>query len=244
MRSTPATPTEPSPPLRKTAKPDGGRCLKLAELAGALRDRVVAGFRPYLETDDPLAALTALQQFRILCALRHGPFGVDNLNALVAEILADAGLLAPRRGWYRGQPLMVTHNDYNLALFNGDSGIILPDPSAGGELRAFFLSAEGRLRRFLPSRLPLHESAFAITVHKSQGSEFKKVLLILPENDAPVLTRELLYTGLTRAREGVELWASESVLRAAIARRVTRTSGLRDALLRPASESRQSGSNQ
>ena len=112
-------------------------------------------------------------------------------------------------------------------LFNGDSGIILPDPSAGGELRAFFLSAEGRLRRFLPSRLPVHETAFAITVHKSQGSEFKKVLLILPQSDAPILTRELLYTGLTRAREGVELWASESVLRAAISRRVTRSSGLR-----------------
>jgi exodeoxyribonuclease V alpha subunit len=212
-------------------------------LPEALRNRIVAGFRSYLKTDDPLEALASLQQFRILCALRRGPFGVENLNALVEEILADAGLLAPRRGWYRGQPVMVTQNDYNLALFNGDSGIILPDPDAGGELRAFFLSAEGRPRRFLPSRLPIHETAFAMTVHKSQGSEFKKVLLILPENDAPILTRELLYTGLTRAREGVELRASESVLRAAIARRVTRTSGLRDALAGPAKKSRQSGSN-
>ncbi|HEY3663188.1 MAG TPA: exodeoxyribonuclease V subunit alpha [Chthoniobacterales bacterium] len=201
-----------------------------ARLINALRDQVVAGFRPCLETEDPLQALTSLQQFRILCAVRHGPFGVENLNAVAEEILADAGLLTPRRGWYRGQPIMVTQNDYNLALFNGDSGIVLPDPAADGELRAFFLSAEGKVRRFLPSRVPIHETAFAITVHKSQGSEFGRVLLILPENDSPILTRELLYTGLTRARHGVEIWASEAVLRASIARRVTRTSGLRDAL--------------
>ena len=199
-------------------------------LISALRDQVVAGFRPCLETEDPLQALASLQQFRILCAVRHGTFGVANLNAVAKEILADAGLLTPRRGWYRGQPIMITQNDYNLALFNGDSGIVLPDTAADGELRAFFLSAEGKLRRFLPSRLPIHETAFAITVHKSQGSEFWKVLLILPKNDSPILTRELLYTGLTRARHGVEIWASERVLRASIARRVARASGLRDAL--------------
>ena len=130
--------------------------------------------------------------------MQQGPFGVENLNAIAEEVLADTGLLAPRRDWYRGQPIMVTQNDYNLSLFNGDSGIVLPDPSADGELRAFFLSAEGKPRRFLPSRLPVHETAFAITVHKSQGSEFGKVLLILPQNDSPILTRELLYTGLTR----------------------------------------------
>jgi len=202
----------------------------VSKLVSALRDRIVSGFRPSLQTDDPQEALRSLQEFRILCALRHGPFGVENLNAIGEEILADARLLAPRRGWYRGQPLMITQNDYNLSLFNGDSGIILPDPEASGDLRAFFLSAEGKLRRFLPSRLPVHETAFAITVHKSQGSEFGKVLLILPENDSPILTRELLYTGLTRAREGVTLWAAERTLRAGIGRRVTRNSGLRDAL--------------
>ena len=162
--------------------------------------------------------------------MRHGPFGIENLNTVAEEILAAAALLTPRRSWYGGQPIMVTQNDYNLALFNGDSGIILPDPTAGGELRAFFQNAGGGLRRFLPSRLPQHETAFAITVHKSQGSEFGNVLLVFPEKDAPILTRELLYTGLTRARGGVEIWASEAILRTAIARRVARTSGLRDAL--------------
>ncbi|MBA3651294.1 MAG: exodeoxyribonuclease V subunit alpha [Chthoniobacterales bacterium] len=215
-----------------------------AKLPAALQDRITTAFRPCLETDDPLQALARLQQFRILCALRHGPFGVENLNAIAEEILAQTGLLSPRPGGsYRGRPLTVTENDYNLGLFNGDSGIILPDPADGGELRAFFVSAEGKLRRFLPSRLPRHETAFAMTVHKSQGSEFSEILLLLPESDSQLLTRELLYTALTRAREQVEVWATERVLKAAIARRVTRVSGLQDALRTKAFGSRQSGSN-
>lgn len=203
----------------------------VAKLADTLGERLVSAFRPVLEDADPASALAQLQRFRILCAVRHGPFGVENLNALAEEILAGAGLLVPRPGgFYRGQPLTITENDYNLGLYNGDSGIILPDRDDGGELRVFFLSAKGNLRRFLPARLPRHETAFAMTVHKSQGSEFDRVLLILPEADAPLLTRELLYTGLTRARESVEIWASEAVLRASIARRVVRSSGLREAL--------------
>lgn len=201
-----------------------------AKLSSALRERVIAGFSPYLGTDDPIQALTQLQQFRILCAVRHGPFGTENLNAVAEEILAEARLIVPRRGCYPGQPLTITQNDYNLGLFNGDSGVILPDREDDGELRAFFLSAEGKLRRFLPSRLPQHETAFAMTVHKSQGSEFQRLLLLLPEKDSPLLTRELLYTAITRAREHVEIRAAESVLRAAVTRRVTRASGLREAL--------------
>ncbi len=199
-------------------------------LPEALRARVVEAFRPYLQETDPAAALAALQKFRILCALRHGPFGVENLNAVVEEILFGVGLLLPKPGWYPGQPIMITQNDYNLGLFNGDSGIVLTDPEAEGELRAFFVSSEGKIRRYLPSRLPAHETAFAITVHKSQGSEFEQVLLLLPDKDSPLLTRELLYTGMTRARRRVAIWASENILRAAIARPVNRSSGLRDAL--------------
>jgi exodeoxyribonuclease V alpha subunit len=200
------------------------------KLPTALRERVVAAFRPCLETDDPLQAIAQLERFRILGVLRHGPFGVENLNAIAAEILADTGLIIPRHGCYRGQPLTITQNDYNLGLFNGDSGIILPDPESGDELRAFFVSAEGRLRRFLPTRLPQHETAFAMTVHKSQGSEFDRLLLILPEKDSPLLTRELLYTAITRARKHVEIWSSEPVLRAALSRPTSRISGLGEAL--------------
>ena len=202
-------------------------------LASAFRELIIAGYRPALEAADPFTALAHLQQFRILCAVRHGPFGVENLNSLAEQILADAGLVTPRSGWYRGRPVMITRNDRNLQLFNGDSGIILPDAEAGGELRAFFVSAEGKLRRFLPSRLPPHETAFALTVHKSQGSEFDRLLLVLPERDSPLLTRELLYTAITRARSGVELWCSEDILRGAIERRTIRTSGLREALSAP-----------
>ena len=219
----------------------------LTNLAGALRHRVVDGFRGYLEAGEPQEALARLQTFRILCAVRHGPFGVENLNALTEELLADAGLLTPQRSWYRGQPLTITRNDYNLGLFNGDSGVILPDRESDGELRAFFFSPEGKLRRFLPARLPLHETAFAMTVHKSQGSEFERLLLILPEKDGPLLTRELLYTAITRARRHAEIWAPEGVLRGAIARQVRRNSGLRDALSVTGGtekiESRQSDSN-
>lgn len=200
------------------------------DLGRALRERIVAGFRPYLATDNPRAALAAQQQFRILCALRHGPFGVDNLNAVSEEALAHAGLLKPGSGWYAGRPLLITRNDHNLQLFNGDSGIILPDPESKGELRAFFLSPDGQLRRFLPSRLPQHETAFALTVHKSQGSEFDRLLLVLPDKDSPLLTRELLYTAITRARSRVELWGDEDVIRTAIGRRTVRYSGLREAL--------------
>jgi exodeoxyribonuclease V alpha subunit len=125
---------------------------------------------------------------------------------------------------------MITRNDYNLKLFNGDVGVILPDRGQGNELRAFFRDAGGNIRRLPPVMLPEHETVFAMTVHKSQGSEFTSVLLILPDNDSPVLTRELIYTGITRAKKNVEIWGSEGVFRAAVSRRIMRTSGLYDAL--------------
>jgi exodeoxyribonuclease V alpha subunit len=126
--------------------------------------------------------------------------------------------------------VLILRNDPQLKLFNGDVGLLWPDAEAGGEVRAFFLDAAGALRRLLPARLPAHETAYAMTVHKCQGSEFDRVLLMLPDRDTPVATRELVYTGLTRARRFVELWAGEAILRAAIARRTQRASGLREAL--------------
>jgi exodeoxyribonuclease V alpha subunit len=200
-----------------------------AQLKEALRARVTAGFSEFLKAPDPLVALAALAGFRILCALREGPFGVAGLNQATEEILEDAGLITPQNPWYARRPVMITRNDYNLKLFNGDIGLLLPDGD-GGEPRAFFPGPDNTLRKFLPLRLPEHETAYAMTVHKSQGSEFDRVLLILPERESPVLSRELLYTGITRARTSVELWFEEKVFRAALARRVTRTSGLCDAL--------------
>ena len=200
-----------------------------ARLVAALR-RPVEFYRGFLTAADPAEALRRLQDFRILCAVRRGPFGVENVNRLVEQLLADAGLISPAGPLYAGRPVLILRNEPRLRLFNGDVGLLLADAEAGGELRAFFLDAEGALRRVLPARLPEHETAFAMTVHKSQGSEFDRVLLVLPERDTPVATRELVYTGLTRARRAVELWASEAILRAAIARRTQRASGLREAL--------------
>ena len=109
-------------------------------------------------------------------------------------------------------------------------GILLPDAEAGNDLRAFFPATDGTFRKLHPLRLPEHETVYAMTVHKSQGSEFDNALLILPDKDYPVLSRELLYTGITRARKGIEIWGAENVFRAAVSRRIERTSGLRDAL--------------
>ncbi len=195
-----------------------------------LRQSVVSGYKGYLEKSDPAEALEGFGDFRVLCAVRNGPFGTIELNRLIEEALFQAKLLHEKGQWYCGRPVMVTRNDYNARLFNGDIGMTIQDAESTTEKRVIFGSAEGGFRRILPSRLPVHETAFAMTVHKSQGSEFAKALLILPEKDSLVLTRELLYTGLTRAREHMEVWASEEVLREAIAKRVARSSGLRDAL--------------
>jgi exodeoxyribonuclease V alpha subunit len=199
-------------------------------LPRALREVVEGGFADYLLTDDPGQSFQYLERFRILCAVREGPYGVIALNRTVEEILRDRGLIVSGRPWYRGRPVMITRNDYNLRLFNGDVGVVLPDPAGGGDLRVFFSAAEGTVRKFHPLLLPEHETVYAMTVHKSQGSEFDRVLLLLPDRESPVLTRELIYTGISRARGRVEIWGNEAVFRSAVARRIERTSGLRDTL--------------
>jgi exodeoxyribonuclease V alpha subunit len=146
--------------------------------------------------------------------------------------LESQGAMHPRAPWYHGRPVLVTANDYNLQLFNGDLGITLRDAAADGKLRVFFRAADGRARRLPPARLPGHETAFAATVHKSQGSEAEEVVLILPGQASPVMTRELIYTAVTRARARVEIWGTRPVFETAVGRRLARSSGLRDALWR------------
>ena len=199
-------------------------------LGEALGTRILAGFSAYLKEQTPAEAFVQFGRFRILCAMRSGPYGVEALNQLVQQRLTHAGLIKPQGRWYAGEPVMITTNDYNLGLFNGDVGLILPDAESGGELRAFFPSGGGAMRKVLPIRLPKYESAFAMTVHKSQGSEFDKVLLVLPDRDAPLLTRELLYTGITRAKTSVEMLASDELFLVAVKRQIVRKSGLRERL--------------
>lgn len=199
-------------------------------LSGTLQARIVEGYRSCLTTQDPREIFLLFGQFRLLCGLRHGPYGVAGLNLLAEQVLEKANLIRPDTKWYRGRPVMITRNDYNLGLFNGDTGIILPDPIAGHDLRAFFLSPDGTLRKLLPTRLPEHETVYAMTVHKSQGSEFDRVLLLLPDRPSRLITRELIYTGITRAKAEVEVWGIESVFLEGVKQRVKRSSGLRDAL--------------
>lgn len=202
-----------------------------AKMATALRNLVVAGFRAYLEAATPAAAFAAFARFRLLCALRRGPFGVDGLNKTVELILAEAGFIRPDSPWYHGRPVMVASNDYTLQLFNGDVGLTLADDEPGAPLRVYFPGPDGAgVRGFLPGRLPETRTVYAMTVHKSQGSEFESVLMVLPDRDTPVLTRELIYTGITRARDRIELWCQDDIFKQAVARVAERGSGLRDLL--------------
>jgi exodeoxyribonuclease V alpha subunit len=207
---------------RSVPKPDG--------LRKALSGPVAAGYGAYLCAGSAEEALERFDAFRVLCAVRQGPYGVAAINAIVEDILAGKGLIDPRSRWYRGRPLMITVNDYNLKLFNGDVGIVFPDPETGGAPRVLFPAPGGGVRKISPVRLPAHETVYAMTIHKSQGSEFDRVLILLPGHDSEVLTRELIYTGITRAKSEAEIWGDEEIFVAAVARRIDRKSGLKEAL--------------
>lgn len=185
--------------------------------------------------------LVAFDQFQLLCAVRKGAWGVEALNERIADALLRRGLLEQAHGWYEGRPVLVTRNDYSLGLMNGDIGIALrlPEPPElpGAPVRQVLRvvfprnDGSGALRHILPSRLSAVETVFAMTVHKSQGSEFSHCALILPDSLNPVLTKELIYTGITRARHWFSLIESRAgIFEQAVQRRVERRSGLREAL--------------
>jgi len=199
-------------------------------LGPALRRAALRGFGGYLKTAEPLAQLCALEQFRILCAHRRGPTGVEDVNQQIEQALADADLIRLTSDTYVGRPVMVTRNDYQLELFNGDVGIVAEDPERSGGRVVLFHGSEDSVRRLSPSRLPPHETVYAMSVHKSQGSEFDEVAVVLPEQASPVLSRELLYTAVTRARDRVTIQGTGAMIAHAIAHRVERASGLRDRL--------------
>ncbi len=199
------------------------------ELERRLEAVVQAWCEPMVAAETIAEASARCASFKILCAHRRGPYGVAGINSLIEKILHARGRLDPRRRFYPGRPVLITCNDYTLRLFNGDTGIIREGEH--GEPLCFFPDPGGSFRGVVPGRLPEHETAYAITIHKSQGSEFDTVLIILPEQDSPLLTRELLYTGITRAKRQVELWAPLEVVSAAVRKRFERASGLRDRLL-------------
>ncbi|MBI6548872.1 exodeoxyribonuclease V subunit alpha [Xenorhabdus lircayensis] len=191
-----------------------------------------AGYYQYLamvnERASEEAILAEFNRFRLLCALREGPFGVIGLNQRVEQLLHRKGIITlPKnveiRG-YAGRPIMILRNDSTLGLFNGDIGIMLKNQD--NELKAYFQLSDGQIKGFQPSRLPQHETAYVMTVHKSQGSEFEHTALVLPTQYSPVVSRELVYTALTRAREKLTIYAHKPVLDKAVATATQRRSGL------------------
>ena len=188
-----------------------------------LSKAAIAGYLDYLNAVSPGEALKRWERFMVLAALRSGPYGVDSLNRTIETLLRREGLIQAGEDWYHRRPVMITANDEAQRLYNGDIGVVWRE---GKRARVWFSGADGTLRDLVPARLGRHQTAWAMTIHKSQGSEFDKILLLLPDNDSPLLTRELVYTGLTRAKTQAELWGSEELLHLAITRRIRRASGL------------------
>jgi exodeoxyribonuclease V alpha subunit len=188
-------------------------------------DPIVQQFRQWhktLENGDAPTALAQQKQFQILCALREGPQGVNGINTMIEKALQHKA-----ENWYIGKPVMITANHPERKLFNGDVGIVLP---VEGMLKACF-QMDGQLKMISQVHMPPYETCYAITIHKSQGSEYTRVLVVLPADEMeaknnPVLTRELVYTAVTRAKDTIDLWCGKGVLEAVAAKTLQRMSGL------------------
>ncbi|PID47035.1 MAG: exodeoxyribonuclease V subunit alpha [Proteobacteria bacterium] len=189
-----------------------------------LEPLILSNFSQVVAAQSAQQALRALAAFRVLACVKKGPYGVNQLNSAIEAILEKNKLIDRAEPFYENRPVMVLQNSYAAQLFNGDIGIVRSDPA--GHKRVYFPPlSDGEERSFLPSVLPEHETVFAMTIHKSQGSEFDSVMLVLPIHESPVLTRELLYTGITRTKGRVELFSTRRMFIAAAVRKVARNSG-------------------
>ncbi len=183
-----------------------------------LEEKIRKGYKIFIEEKDPSEALKKFNNFRILCAVREGDYGVSGLNERAEEVL-NIKKKDKNNEFYESRPILILKNDKNLKLFNGDIGII--------KNGLMWIEIKGKLVSFPPTILPLHQTAFAMTIHKSQGSEFDNVVLVLPKEMNPVLTRELLYTGITRAKKSVEiLECKDEIIKNTIEKKTVRYSGL------------------
>ncbi len=188
-------------------------------------NQFIEGYAAYINTEPIGEALRLFNQLRVLCAVREGPYGLTAINKKIEVRLAGKGLLQTAGEFYLNRPVIVTRNYPELKLFNGDVGVIRPDET--GSLKAWFEDSDQQLRSVLPGYITSAETVFAMTIHKSQGSEYPRVLVMLPNKaDHPLLSRELLYTAITRAREKVLIQASREVLLYTAGRSVTRASGI------------------
>jgi exodeoxyribonuclease V alpha subunit len=178
---------------------------------------------------DAAGALEAIGSFRLLCAHRRGPHGASTWRARIEGWLAaEIDGFAAQGAWYVGRPLLVTENDYGLRLYNGDTGVVVADPPDGRVVAAF--ERRGEIVRISPARLGAVDTVYAMTIHKAQGSQFETAAVVLPPASSPIMTRELLYTAVTRARTRLVVAATEDAVRAAVGRPVARASGLRERL--------------
>ena len=195
-----------------------------------MRDGALASAHAVMDAareGDGDTALQALGQFRILCAHRRGPYGVTSWTArMEAWLEAERAGLSTLERWYVGRPLLVTENDYELGLHNGDTGVVI---AGQGRVQAAFSHGD-RAIPFSPSRLGAVETVYAMTIHKSQGSQFQAAAVLLPRPGSRLLTRELLYTAATRARRRLIIAGTEAAIRGAVERPVARASGLRSIL--------------
>lgn len=199
----------------------------LDTLPEMLKEHTERYFGQLQQCHSPQKAFDLLREFRVLAAHRKGPWGIQYLNQHIEHILQRNGKIPKYARWYPGKPVIINVNNYALGLFNGDTGICLPDED--GKLRVFFQQDE-TMRAIAPSRLPDHNRAYALTVHKSQGSEFHHVLLILPDKPSSIISRELIYTAITRARKSVSIWSSRQTFEEGISKKMQRSSGLADLL--------------
>lgn len=195
-----------------------------------LPDMITRHILPFMTAASPEQALEILDHFRILCPLRAGPLGAKGINLKIERYLQKSEQIPAEKKFYHGRPILITQNDYSLNLFNGDTGIIFSQSGDRENLKAFFPGKENTCRAFSPASLPAHETVFAMTVHKSQGSEFDEILLVLPDSPSPVLTRELIYTAVTRAKKKLQVVGAEAVLKYAVSRKISRRSGLTEQL--------------
>ena len=208
--------------------PDGEQIARVESTSAfsAILTPVQTSLDAYLATTQPADALTALGRFRLLTPLRGDGDGVTGLNARMERWLRAKGEVTS--GWYHHRPILITANDRETGLSNGDVGVCLIGTDGP---RIWFAGADGTPRVFVPSQLPEHETAWAMTIHKSQGSEFDHVLVILPETPSPIMSRELLYTGITRAKQSVTIAGPTSALKAMLAESASRDSALVDYLM-------------
>jgi exodeoxyribonuclease V alpha subunit len=188
-----------------------------------------------IQQGDLRQAFKYLHQQQVLCAQKTGYWGVAQLNALIELELHKQGLIDNSKDFYIGRPVMLSKNDHQLKLFNGDVGIVMADPNNTALTKVWFVTPEGELRGLLPSRLPSLETLYAMTIHKSQGSEFESVYLCLPlisaNNQGRGLNRELIYTGLTRAKQYFMLFGEQKALSLSLSQQCVRGSGLAGRLL-------------